>query len=270
MSGFGFNKDLKDELRKPMKDVYIFHGNPGSDEEEDGGLGIWENLRPGHGINFESDNSEYRLSERFGVELSFAKKLKELYPNDKIAIIKYARNGSSLDSASARQWGSWEVDYVGKNGINQFDHFLATVKNAYEDTDLDNDGVKDKLIPSGIIWMQGESDAYQEKAALSYYDNLSKLMNLISVTFRVDDLPVVIGKISDSGDNAKGKVWKYGELVQHAQEKYALEKDNVSIIRSTKYYDYTDPYHYMSKDYLDLGEKFAEAIYKLIKEQNKL
>lgn len=263
MTGFGYNKDLPKDLQKPMKDVYIFQGNPVPDETEDGGLGVWETLGPGHGLDFESDGNKNILSNRFGVELSFAKKLKELYPNEKIALIKYARNGSSLDSASARQWGSWEVDYGGKKGINQFDHFLATVRNAYEDSDIDNDGVKDNLVPSGIIWMQGESDSYQESAALAYYDNLSKLMNLMRATFRLDDVPVVLGKISDSGDNATGKVWKYGELVQYAQEKYALEYENTAIVRSTKYYSYTDPYHYVSKDYLDLGKKFAEAIEKL-------
>lgn len=268
MRGFGYNKELPDHLQKPIEGVYIFQGNPVPDNEENGGLGLWETLRPGHGTYFESDGNSNKLSERFGVELSFAKKLKDLYPNDRIAIIKYARNGSSLDSASAREWGSWEVDYRVGKGINQFDHFLATVRNAYADTDIDNDGIKDSLMPSGIIWMQGESDSYQESAALLYYDNLRKLMNLIRSSFRLDDLPVVIGKISDSGDNAEGKVWKYGELVQYAQEKYALENSNVAIVRSTRNYDYTDQFHYTSAGYLDLGEKFAESLYKLMQVDN--
>lgn len=270
MNGFGNNKDLPDNLENPIKNVFIFQGNPVPDNEDNGGLGKWEILKPGHGINFQSDSKKNILSERFGVELSFAKRLKELYPNEKIAIIKYARNGSSLDSASARKWGSWEIDYEDKNSINQFDHFLATVRNAYNDTDIDNDGLEDNLIPSGIVWMQGESDSYKETAALSYYKNLSRLMNLIRTAFRFDDLPIVIGKISDSGDNSIGKVWKYGELIQYAQEKYARVHTNVSIVRSTKYYDYSDLYHYTSKDYLDLGEKFANAVYKLHKKKKEV
>ena len=266
MTGFGFNKDLPVDLKKPLKNVFIFQGNPVGDEEENGGVGKWEALQPGHGLNFTTDGITNSLSDRFGVELSFAKKLSELYPNDKIAIIKYARNGSSLDSLSARQFGSWEVAYKAEGGINQFDHFLATVRNAYSVPDIDNNGIRDNLIPSGIIWMQGESDSYLEAAALAYYDNLNKLMNLMFAAFRKDDMPVVIGKISDSGNNEVGKVWKYGELVQYAQEKYAMKNTNVSIVRSTKNYSYFDKHHYDSKGYIDLGEKFAEAINTLIKD----
>ena len=263
MTGFGYSKDLPKDLKQPFEDVFIFEGNPVPDEEKDGGLGIWEKLRPGHGVGFTSDGKKNNLSDRFGVELSFARKLKELYPNDKIAIIKYARNGSSLDSLSAREFGSWEPDYSSKKGINQFDNFLTTLRNAFAVTDIDKDGTKDNLIPSGIVWMQGESDAFLEDAAHAYFDNLGRLMNLMYAAFRTDDIPVAIGKISDSGNNEVGKVWKFGELVQHAQEKYVDQNKNASIIRSTQRYDYTDPYHYNSEGYIDLGEKFAEAIFEL-------
>ena len=263
MTGFGFNKDLPNNLKKPLKNVFIFQGNPVGDEKENGGVGNWELVKPGHGLGFTTDGGKNRASERFGVELSFASRLRELYPNEKIAIIKYARNGSSLDSLSARKSGSWEVDYKAYCGINQFDHFLTTVRNAYAVSDIDNNGIQDNLIPSGIVWMQGESDTYHESAAMGYHENLSRLLNLMYAAFRKDDIAVVLGKISDSGNNAIGKVWKFGELVQSAQEKYASENKNAIIVRSTKYYGYTDPYHYNSAGYLDLGEKFAEAIYQL-------
>ena len=114
--------------------------------------------------------------------------------------------------------------------------------------------------------MQGESDAsYGEDIANRYFSNLKRLMDLIRAALRADDLPVVIGKISDSGNNADGKVWEYGELVQFAQEKYAKTDGNAAIVRSTRYYQYSDPWHYDSKGYIDLGQKFAEAIYKLNK-----
>jgi hypothetical protein len=263
MVGFGYNKDLPEDLQKPLENVWIFQGNAVGDEEENGGLGKWEALKPGHGLDFKSDGNKNHLSDRFGTELSFAKKLKELYPNEKIAIIKYARNGSSIDSLIARNWGSWEIDYKGKTGVNQFDHFLSTIKNALSIKDIDNDGVEEKLVPSGIIWMQGESDAHTEITATNYYSNLKRLMDLIRATLREDDLPIVIGKISDSGGNDVGKVWRYGELVQYAQEKYANTDANAVIVRSTKKYSYTDKYHYTSDGYLDLGEKFADAIFKL-------
>jgi hypothetical protein len=38
------------------------------------------------------------------------------------------------------------------------------------------------------------------------------------------------------------------------------------IVRSTQHYNYSDRWHYDSNGYIDLGVKFAEAIYLLNKE----
>jgi len=263
MEGHGLNAELPDSLLTVYKNVWIFNGYPAPDEDKKGGLSKWDILKPGHGAGFFSDGINNKLSAKFGVELSFAKRLQELYPNDKIALIKYARGGSSIDSLAAREYGSWEFDYRGTTGINQFDHFLTTVNGALQLSDIDGNGVEDVLIPQGIIWMQGESDAFNEQVALRYYDNLKRLMDLIRATFRIDDLPVVLGKISDSGKDNNGKTWSYGELVQYAQEKYAKTDKKATIARSTGYYKYSDPYHYDSNGYIDLGVKFAEAIYRL-------
>ena len=266
MDGYGFNSDLPDNLRDEFKNVWIFHGNPAADEKENGGLGKWDELRPGHGVGFSSDGMNNKLSNRFGIELSFARRLQELFPNEKIGIIKYSRGGSSIDSLAAGQFGSWEPDYSGSNGINQYDHFLTTISKALNIDDINNDGKEDYLVPHGIIWMQGESDAaYTEDIAMRYYPNLKRLMKLIRASLRVDDLPVVMGRISDSLNDEDEKTWKYGKLVQYAQEKYAMKDDNAAIVRSTQYYQYSDQWHYNSDGYLDLGVKFAEAICQLIK-----
>lgn len=261
MIGFGTINELPSDLNKVFKNVFMYEGNSVGDEQQNGGIGKWEVLKPGYGVGFSSDGIKNNYSNRFGIELSFARKLQELYPNDKIAIIKYARNGSSIDSLAAGRFGSWEPDF---KGINQYDHFLTTLKGAFSNTDIDGDGKTDILIPSGIIWMQGESDAsFSEEVANSYFFNLKRLMDLIRASFRVDDLPVVIGKISDSWNDADGKVYEYGELLQYAQEKFARTDTNAAIVRDTRYYKYSDTWHYNSEGYIDLGEKFAEAIYKL-------
>ena len=252
MDGFGLNSDLHDSIVSNLKNIWIFHGNPAPDGDETGGLGIWAQLLPGHGWEFSSDGKENKLSDFFGMELSFAKKLQEYYPNEKIAIIKYSRGGTSIDSLAAGRYGSWEPDFKGKNGINQYDHFLRTVNMAMNVNDIDNNGVEDYFIPSGILWMQGESDAYREEIALRYYGNLKRLMDLVRAALRKDDLPIVIGKISDSGNTKTGKVYRYSELVQYAQEKFARTEQNVMIVRSTQRYNYHDAYHYDSNGYIDL------------------
>ena len=55
-------------------------------------------------------------------------------------------------------------------------------------------------------------------------------------TFRNNDQPIVIGKISDSGADVDKKVWAFGELVQYGQEKFAALKPRVRIVRSTSTY----------------------------------
>lgn len=253
MAGRGLNKDLPASLNKTFPEVWIFNGNSAKKNSKSKAFSKWENLKPGHGAGLKS----------FGVELSFAKKLLELYPNEKIALIKYARGGTSIDTMANRKTGYWDPDYRGNQGVKNYDLFLKTVKSAFNEKDINGDGIEDYLISSGIIWMQGESDGNDEEVASRYYFNLKRLMDLCRATFRDNYLPVVIGRISDSGNDEDGKVWDYGKLVQYAQEKYAKLDDNAIIVRSTKDYDYSDPWHYDSKAYIDLGEKFAEAVYYL-------
>lgn len=269
MDGFGKIEELPDSLNMTFKNVWIFNGNPVEDGNERGGLGIWENLKPGHGNSFSSNGIKNYMSKKFGCELSFAKKIQNIYPNDKIAIIKYSRSGTSIDSLAARQFGSWDPDFKGMNGINQYDHFLKTIKNGLTSNDIDNNGIEDYFIPSGILWMQGESDAsYTEEVANEYYKNLDRLMKLIQAALCKDNIPIVIGKISDSWKNKQGKIYKYGEIVQYAQEKYARDNKNVKIVRNTRYYKYSDTWHYDSNGYIDLGIKFAESIQYLITNEN--
>jgi hypothetical protein len=270
MEGFGYVKNLPDSLKKKVKDFYIYQGNPVVDNDKSGGLGKWDLLQPGHGTGFSSDGKTNLLSDRFGVELSLAQKLQELYPNQKLAFIKYARNGSSIDSIGTSGFGAWEPDFKGGKGMNQYDYFLKTVNAAMAVKDINADGVEDVLIPSGIIWMQGESDADKTEAiANQYYSNLKRLMELMRAAFRNNDLPIVIGKISDSGDDVDGKVWGFGELVQYGQEKFAATQSNVAIVRTTNSYKYSDKYHYDNYGFIDLGKQFAGKIFLLNEKINK-
>lgn len=261
MVGRGLNKDLPQSLNENISNVWIYNGNTAVKNHDHGGLGKWAPLKSGYGAGFKSDGITNSYSKKFGVELSFGQKMKALYPKQKIAIIKYACGGTSIDSMANRKPGYWEPDYSGQDRVNHYEYFLKTINNAFEVRDINGDGKEDYLMPAGIIWMQGESDTDSEEVALRYYENLKRLMDLFRAALRNNDIPVVIGKISDSGDDADGKVWDYGEIVQNAQEKYAKTDHKASIVRSTKNYEYCDPWHYDSEAYIDLGERFAESIY---------
>ena len=269
MDGYGYLEDLPPELAGPVKGVMVFHGNTSPDDAVVDGRGLWAELRPGHGVGYTTDGRTATYSDRFGVELSFARKLRELDPEANIAIIKYSRGGSSINCDAADRYGCWDPDYPDdtSSGINQYDHFLATVRHAMSIGDIDGDGQADTLVPKGIIWMQGESDAaHGKKIARRYEDNLERLMDLVRAALRTDDLPVVIGRISDSGRDEKekdGKVWNHGEIVREAQQSFVSNDPRAAIVASTDAYGYSDPWHYDSAGYLDLGTEFAVAVHEL-------
>ena len=262
MDGYGFVRELKDDQKELMDPVYIFHGNTSPDGAKVDGKGRWSRLQPGHGVGFKSNGKQNQYSDRFGVELSFAKEIQQQFPDRKIALIKYSRGGTSIAEDAAGNFGCWEPDF---DGINQYDHFLATLRYAFAQNDIDGDGTQDRLIPSGILWMQGESDAhYTEEIAQKYYSNLTRLMNLIRASLRQDDLPVVIGQISYAQKSPPS--WKHGEIVRAAQAKYAGTDPSAALVTTTDNYGYSDPWHYDTAGYLDLGTQFADAMAKLEKD----
>jgi hypothetical protein len=269
MDGFGHIEELPTEVAGPVKGVMIFHGNTSPDDAAVDGRGLWAELRPGHGSGYSSDGKTANYSDRFGLELSFARTLRQLEPDANIAIIKYSRGGSSIDCGAADRFGCWDPNYPDdrSTGINQYDHFLATIRHALAIDDINGDGRPDTLVPKGIIWMQGESDAaHGEEIARRYEANLERLMDLVRAALRSDDIPVVIGWISDSGQDDEqkdGKVWNHGEIVRQAQKSYVTNDPRAALVTSTDAYGYSDPWHYDSAGYLDLGIRFATAVHEL-------
>jgi hypothetical protein len=119
-------------------------------------------------------------------------------------------------------------------------------------------------IPAGILWLQGESDAsFTQEIAESYRENLINLVKSMRDALDRPELPVVVSQISEShlGDN--GKVLKWGEIVQDAQKEFAESDRNSAIVYPSADHGWLDPWHYDSKTYLELGVRFADAIYRM-------
>ena len=263
MDGYGYAEELPDDLKREIDRVMIFTGRSALDNETGAGVGIWEPLRPGHGTGFKADGSSNEVSDRFGPELSFGSTMTDLDPDARIAIIKYSLGGSGLGPGVG--YGSWDPDYADGNRLNQYDHALATIRNALAHADIDGDGEHDQLVPSGIAWMQGESDAYESReVADAYQHNLKRLMNLLRAALRADDLPVAIGKITDSGMAEDGTVMDYIGIVQEAQRAFAEADECAAYVTVTDDIAHTDDaWHYVSEGYVRLGAAFAEALVHL-------
>ncbi|MFG0299330.1 MAG: sialate O-acetylesterase [Phycisphaerales bacterium JB047] len=266
MDGYGLTEQLTEEQQAPVEGCMIYRGTIQRFGDEPKGLGAWATLEPGFGVGYSSDGFTNRFGNRFGPELRFGAQMQELRPGEHIAIIKYSCGGSSLSVQTGG--ATWDVDDRRRKnehvGINQFDHALKTIDEAMRVRDIDGDGEEDTLIPAGIVWMQGESDGTNEAAAEAYEQNLTELMDLLRAALRVDDLPVVIGRISDSGVTGGGEpVWKWGETIRAAQLAYCKKDPSAILVSATDRYDYSDPYHYDTAGYLDLGKRFAEAMHAL-------
>ena len=266
MDGYGRVSELSDAQRSPVDGCMIFHGNNQNAGDTPSGSGIWSILTPGHGVGFGSDGNTNRLSDRFGPELTFGRAMQEHFPDRNIAIIKFSRGGSTIaGNTGSPCWDPHDTRAInGTVGRNQYDFALKTIDNAMRVRDIDGDGEEDTLIASGIVWMQGESDGNQQGPAEHYLDNLSELMELFRAAMRVDGLPVVIGRISDSNQRDGAKpVWKFGEQIRDAQKRFCDEDPDAMLVTNTDSYGYSDPYHYDSAGYVDLGEQFARAMHAL-------
>lgn len=262
MDGYGHVAELPEAYRGPVDGARIFHGQPVVDGLPAFVPGLWAPLQPGHGTGFSSNGAENHLSDRFGPELTFGFRLRAIHAEAGIAIIKYSFGGTALDRRVAA-YGTWDPDF---DGNNQYDYALATLRSALSAGDIDGDGVRDRLVPAGIIWMQGEADAYDHPlAAADYEANLKRTIDLFRAALRYDDLPVVIGKISDSGMAEDGTVMDFAKVVQAAQHRF-VEKDScAALVTETETYAYpeTDAWHYDSDSYVRMGIAFADAVVAL-------
>jgi hypothetical protein len=58
-------------------------------------------------------------------------------------------------------------------------------------------------------------------------------------------------------------VWDYGKIIQDAQAAYVKKDPHAALVTTTSSYGYSDSAHYDSAGYLDLGRRFAEALYTI-------
>ena len=57
--------------------------------------------------------------------------------------------------------------------------------------------------------------------------------------------------------------------MQAAQEQYVKADPAAAIVTETERYGYSDPFHYDTAGYIDLGRRFADAVMKLSQEQKR-
>ena len=125
------------------------------------------------------EKSLYKLDSHFGPELAFGLALHEQYPERQIVLSKRAVSGSTL----ANDWAP------GRDGYRALLDDLTRIRDAYPDS---------TVVPSGLLWLQGEADAKESEDARTYGENLKRLIHQL----RKDTgshLPVVVVALPGEG-----------------------------------------------------------------------
>jgi hypothetical protein len=112
-----------------------------------------------------------RPSAGVGLASSFAAAARLADPAAVIGLIPCADGGTSLDD--------WAVDGV------LFDHAVAQAQLAQRSSRL-----------AGILWHQGESDCFPDKA-LQYREKFEPIIARLREVLRVPDIPLIVGGLAD-------------------------------------------------------------------------
>lgn len=263
MDGEGSVDDLPPHLNRVFDSAWIYNPNRRDDQNPVDDRGFWERLRPGHGPGFRTDGSRNYYSERFGPELSFASILLEKKPEQKILIYKYAKGGSSIHPDVTTGWGCWDPNYHHGNGINQWTHFQYHLHRALETAEKKFGRT---VVPAGIAWHQGESDASQTRTiAEAYGENLSKVLNGIRKEVGYSVLRIAVGQISDSmmGRGKRKQTYPFGDIVKSAQRQFVEQDKHATLVKAPENHGFIDAWHYDSQTYIELGYQFADALMDL-------
>lgn len=168
-------------------------------------------------INYSSSHKSWQTmtsqaghfkSGHFGPEVSFSRALLKSKLNP--AIFKYSSGGSSI-----------KTDWKGPGKKGLYDDMVANIHKAISELKAQGHTV----VPQALIWIQGESDAYNDQLANEYYWHLRKMIqHLRTNVLRKPSLPVIL-----SLDEQHPQVQERPQVVE-AQLKLAMEDDNISFV----------------------------------------
>jgi len=223
MVGSGKASNLKPPYNNPFLKIKVWHPQTKK----------WAPLSP------EALNTK----GRFGPEIYFGHTMAKAFPSDDIRLVKYAAGGTTL-------YKDWSPTTKGK----QYVHFMNKAKAAL--ADLDAAGVNYEI--SGMLWLQGESDASRNKAE-TYERNLSKFISHMRAEFKTPNMPFIIARVRSHYGGKTGQA----KIVRDAQVKVAKSTKNVAWF-DTDECSMLNAGHYDAKGLADIGKRFAEKYQEII------
>jgi len=214
--------DLPGELQKPQTNVKYFDGQ------------TWQAIRP---------NMLAGLA--FGPELTFGRDLASALPEVEVLLVKCQAGLGDL-------YNDWRSPNTGRGPAGpHYKAFMDLVQKAVAS--------QPEAEITGMIWMQGEGDAYDNLTeAQSYQGNLKLLIQSIRTDLKTPDMAFVIGQISES------RQWVHRKIVRQAQARIAQTTPHTAMV-VTSDLPLSDGMHYTSKGQMELGSRFARQAILLAK-----
>lgn len=190
-----------------------------------------------------------RLStDKFGLGLSFAKAYKAANPSVRVGLISCAYGGAEIDQL--------------KKGSEVYAEALARIEFAQQSG-----------VIKGILWHQGEGDTLEKEQVDSYEQKLKQLIADIRQDVGDDDLPFIIGNISELYGLVEHHVHRMGLLTQIRSilRRIPQEMQKVGFVESSGM-EYSDPdyVHFDRAGYIELGKRYFEAYTEVIAGDNSL
>ncbi len=202
------------------------------------GTNSYIDLQPGFNGNFGGQPG-------FGAEIGFGHKLAAAKASGQVDgeeayLIKYAVGATSLD-----------VDWNVNGNNNQYDNFTQWVGGAL--ANLTNAGIGYDV--EGMLWMQGENDAFDAGRAARYQNNLDTLIGDVRSRYG-QDMDFVIGRLHEE---LTPFFYSEANTVRAAQANVANASAKNSLVNTDDLPVNTDGVHFTSAGHLALGRKFADA-----------
>ena len=226
--GRASSSDLPSQFKVPNSRIRIF--------TKEG----WHDLQPG--LNDDSNR------DWFGPEISFGPAMLKANPRRTVFLIKHARGSSDL----GQMWRP--PDSYGNHAGTLYREFMDIVRRAVgSHASIMTSNIK------GMIWMQGETDAWNEDPAMAsaYERNLTDLIISIRTELGIPNLAFSIGRISTSWTWSGGA---HGELVRQAQYRVSQAIPYTMMVDTDDLSLDADEAHYSSEGQIKLGERFADSL----------
>ncbi|MEX1211954.1 MAG: sialate O-acetylesterase [Balneolaceae bacterium] len=261
MEGMGWNRELPAGLRGVPVNHWIYSPNRRKDGESTDPFTQWHPLIPGFGYGVSQDRRGLHLSDRFGVELSFSRRLMKLRPEAPLALLKVAKGGSSLHPDPPSDWGTWDPALDDRGIRNQFT-YLREAATRCQKLPLPNTRLHIDPRPSLFIWIQGESDAaFNRPIAEAYEKHLGSFFTRVRNLANHPTLPILLVRLSKGGTLPNGTLsMPWAEQIRESQTAVASEDPAIDLVSIPEPVVWQDPWHYDSETVLKLGERLAERV----------